>query len=78
MSILTSQLQRTRKLIGDAAAAGIPFGFLIEQAKVLEMLIKQAECIHDPEPTPFNTRHTSGIIWICKKCNKIIDTETDK
>jgi len=78
MSILTNQLQRTRKLIGDAAAAGIPFGFLIEQAKVIEMLIRQAECIHDPKPLPFNNRKSSGIIWICSKCNKIIDTETDK
>jgi rubrerythrin len=77
MSLLRTHLNSTKRLIEQAETINMPVMLLAKHARLIEKQIKQAECIHNPKPTVFNNATSTGIVWVCSKCNKITDIETN-
>ena len=63
-----------RDLIHLGAQNNLPIESLLKQQKDLARFEKQANCAHNPMPKENNNIR----VWICTKCQKVIDYETTK
>lgn len=76
MSKLTDHIKKVNNIIDQAVDLGVNPNLLKMHVDLLNKKIKTIECLHDPMKVDWQTHKSAGRLWICSKCNKVIEIET--